>query len=246
MQPSSPNRPCSARKATSAPAPRMPANQSPRMSIWDPAYPFRRRACAAAPPVRSDTSRSEDSPPRNPPTVFPRYLPFSGIEGAPQFDFECKVDPRHHPYLLSASHDEPERFGGGCPPRVDQEIGVLLREKGIALPRALHPCLLQQPARFLVRRIAEGRAEGPLPPGLGRAALLVQRFHPGEHLVRNAGGQSEAHPGDYPPHGERCLAVRKPDVVRNEPVQSPFGVHDFHPLRGFPRELRLYPPPNPE
>src|SRR5512134_1917523 len=109
MQPSSPNRPCSAMNATSTPELRTPASQSPVMSTSRTLYPRRRRAATAAAPVRSDTSLSEDSPPRNTPTVFSRYFPFSGIGDPPQLHFEGQIDPRHHPYPFPGPFDEAQR-----------------------------------------------------------------------------------------------------------------------------------------
>src|SRR5512134_3763034 len=115
MQPSSPNRPCSAMKATSTPELRTPASQSPVMSTSRTLYPRRRRAATAAPPVRNETSLSEDSPPRNTPTVLSRYFPFSGIWDPPELHFEAKIDPRHHPNAFPAPLDEAQRIRGAGP-----------------------------------------------------------------------------------------------------------------------------------
>src|SRR3970282_529888 len=159
-------------------------SQSPRISISTPGYPFRRSADAAAPPVRSDTSRSEDSPPRNTPTVFPRNRPFSLIGNSPHLHLGGKRDVRQLPHRLPPPRNEPQDVGRAGPPPVDHEIGVLLRKHRVSLAGALHPHPLQKDRRPLqAGGIPEGGAERPLPPGLAGAAPLVERLHAGNRVV---------------------------------------------------------------
>src|SRR3990170_2863399 len=242
MQPSSPRRPWSAMKATSISAFRIAESQSPRMSISTTGYPFRRSAEAAAPPVRSDTSRSEDSPPRNTPTVFPRNRPFSFIGDPPHFPLGAKRDPRQLPPPPPPARDEPQDVGRAGPPPVDHEIGVLLRKHRVSLAGALHPRPLQKDRRPLqAGGIPEGGAERPLPPGLAGAAPLVERLHAGKRVVGMPRTEPEPRTGDDPPHGVLGRPVGKTDVPRRDPVQRPLGIHDFHPLDDIPDGTAVRP-----
>jgi hypothetical protein len=68
MAPSSPKRPCSARKATSSFAARSTWSMSRPTTIGTTSWPLARSACTTASPDRIDTPRSAEIPPNNTPT----------------------------------------------------------------------------------------------------------------------------------------------------------------------------------
>src|SRR5512141_564141 len=176
MQPSSPNRPCRARNATSTPASRIVPSQSSRGSISRTSHPSRRSAAAAAAPVRRETSLSAEIPPRNTPTFLPANPVLSDIEVPPHFHLGKEEDAAGHPHRALAAGEEPSdiRRGGASP--VHEEVRVLRGEAGVPFPLALHPRPLQQlpGLSHALGRIPERRPEGPLSPRLAGTTLLVE------------------------------------------------------------------------
>src|SRR5512143_3542221 len=243
IQPSSPNRPCRARNATSTPASRIVPSQSSRMSISRTSHPSLRSAAAAAAPVRRETSRSADTPPRNTPTFLPANANRSDIEIPPHFDLGQEQDAAGHPpRALSTGQEPPDIRSGGASP-VHEEICVLLGEAGVPFPLALHSRPLEQlpGLSHALGRIAERGPKGLLSPRLAGTTLLVELPHPLEHGLPRPGPEPEPGPHNDPLDGIFRLAVPEPDRPRLDPVNLPFGVDHLHPLHQLPDALPVRP-----
>src|ERR1022692_584157 len=102
---------------------------------------------------------------------------------------------------------------------IDDEIGVFEGHRGIADPKALQTCGLDEARRIIARRIREHRTAAPFADGLRLPALLEQHA---DRFVVGAGLTLEFQARSHEPFVGRTYDVPIADLVFRGPPRAPY------------------------